>query len=134
MVTSLPFLMLQNYPNFWFYPYSLLENAMTRPMLVQTNDIELKLLTKIANQAPHHNACMGRTIRMKIPQTYAQFYIFSPNQPSVEVRGRTYVLADWHRNRCCTLQKHSASLDIHSVWAKPYKDIYHNSRIPLPCS
>ena len=22
MVTSLPFLMLQNYPNFWFYPYT----------------------------------------------------------------------------------------------------------------
>ena len=22
MVTSLPFLMLQNYPNFWFYPYA----------------------------------------------------------------------------------------------------------------
>ena len=25
MVTSLPFLMLQNYPNFWFYPYGRVE-------------------------------------------------------------------------------------------------------------
>ena len=42
----------------------------------------------------------------KIPEPYAQFYIFSANQPFVTVRGKRYVLANWHPNRCRTLRKY----------------------------
>ena len=51
---------------------------------------------------------MVRTIRKKkIPEPYAQFYIFSPNQSFVVVLRRRYVLADWISNHCSTLRKHS---------------------------
>ena len=43
----------------------------------------------------------------KITKPYLQFYIFPPSQPFVAVRGRIYVLADWHPNRCRTLRKHT---------------------------
>ena len=68
---------------------------------------EYRILKGLSNQAPQRNEWGAR--RMKISpnhtEPYAQFYIFSPYQSFVAVRGRRYKLADWQPTRCRILRK-----------------------------
>ena len=61
---------------------------------------------RLSSQGPHRDEWGARS-ELKIPEPYAQFYIFSTSQPSVAVWGRRYVLADWHPNRWRTSRKYS---------------------------
>ena len=80
---------------------------------------EYRILKGLSNQAPQRNEWGAR--RMKISpnhtEPYAQFYIFSPYQSFVALRGRRYKLADWQPTRCRILRKKKSS---HQYISMPY--------------
>ena len=88
MVTSLPFLMLQNYPNFWFYPTNkpgLIKSSRSVPgisdhcAVLTEADINRPYRRSTARPVRQFKKASWKNIRQEIRRHWASFSKDSPN-------------------------------------------------------